>query len=57
VSQFEKKFGYFQLQQDEIELVDLPGIYSLEQEYQGIDEQIARDYLQQDEIPSNHQYN
>ncbi len=46
----EKKFGYFQLQQDEIELVDLPGIYSLEQEYQGIDEQIARDYLQQDEI-------
>ena len=46
----EKKFGYFQLQQDKIELVDLPGIYSLEQEYQGIDEQIARDYLQQDEI-------
>ena len=46
----EKKFGYLQLQQDEIELVDLPGIYSLEQEYQGIDEQIARDYLQQDEI-------
>jgi ferrous iron transport protein B len=46
----EKKFGYFQLQQDRIELVDLPGIYSLEQEYQGIDEQIARDYLQQDEI-------
>ena len=46
----EKKFGYFQLQQDDIELVDLPGIYSLEQEYQGIDEQIARDYLQQDEI-------
>ena len=46
----EKKFGYFHLQQDEIELVDLPGIYSLEQEYQGIDEQIARDYLQQDEI-------
>lgn len=46
----EKKFGYFHLEQDEIELVDLPGIYSLEQEYQGIDEQIARDYLQQDEI-------
>lgn len=46
----EQKFGYFQLQQDKIELVDLPGIYSLEQEYQGIDEQIARDYLQQGEI-------
>jgi len=46
----EKKFGYFQLQQNKIELVDLPGIYSLERQYQGIDEQIARDYLQQDKI-------
>ncbi|HJO12415.1 MAG TPA: FeoB small GTPase domain-containing protein, partial [Gammaproteobacteria bacterium] len=42
----EKKFGHFELDDLAIELVDLPGIYSLEQEYQGIDEKIAQDYLQ-----------
>ncbi|PCJ22563.1 MAG: ferrous iron transport protein B [SAR86 cluster bacterium] len=46
----EKKFGYFQLGGNSIELVDLPGIYSLEQEFQGIDEKIAQDFLEQGEI-------
>jgi ferrous iron transport protein B len=46
----EKKFGYFELADTAIELVDLPGIYSLEQEYQGIDEKIAQDYLRASEI-------
>ena len=41
----EKKFGYFRLPEKEVELVDLPGIYSLEQDYKGMDEQIAHDYL------------
>ena len=46
----EKKFGYFKLENESIELVDLPGIYSLEQDYSGIDEKIAQDYLEQDGI-------
>tara|TARA_B110000858_G_scaffold198514_1_gene265990 strand:- start:2107 stop:4233 length:2127 start_codon:yes stop_codon:yes gene_type:complete len=46
----EKKFGYFELEDESIELVDLPGIYSLEQEYSGIDEKIAQDYLEQSDI-------
>ncbi len=46
----EKKFGYFQLEGREVELVDLPGIYSLEQDYKGVDEQIAHDYLLGGEI-------
>lgn len=46
----EKKFGYFQLDGESIELVDLPGIYSLEQDYSGIDEKIAQDFLDQSEI-------
>ena len=46
----EKKFGYFRLQEREVELVDLPGIYSLEQDYKGVDEQIAHDYLMGGEI-------
>ncbi len=41
----EKKFGYFEAGGDQLELVDLPGIYSLDQDYQGIDEKIARDFL------------
>ena len=45
-----KKFGYFKLENESIELVDLPGIYSLEQDYSGIDEKIAQDYLEQDGI-------
>ncbi len=46
----EKKFGYFQLFENSIELVDLPGIYSLEQDFQGIDEKIAQDFLEQGHI-------
>jgi ferrous iron transport protein B len=46
----EKKFGYFELEYESIELVDLPGIYSLEQDYSGIDEKIAQDYLEQSDI-------
>ena len=46
----EKKFGYFKLADEKLEIVDLPGIYSLEQEHNGIDEKIASDYLAQAEI-------
>jgi ferrous iron transport protein B len=46
----EKKFGYFELEKQSIELVDLPGIYSLEQGYSGIDEKIAQDFLEQSDI-------
>ncbi len=46
----EKKFGYFKLEQESVELVDLPGIYSLEQDFKGMDEQIAQDYLEQSPI-------
>jgi ferrous iron transport protein B len=46
----EKKLGYFQLEGNSIELVDLPGVYSLEQDYSGIDEKIAQDYLAQSDI-------
>ncbi len=46
----EKKFGYFELGQESIELVDLPGIYALEQEYSGIDEKIAQDFLEHSDI-------
>lgn len=46
----EKKFGYFKLEDESVELVDLPGIYSLEQDYSGIDEKIAQDYLEQGDI-------
>lgn len=41
----EKKTGRLSIQGRETELVDLPGIYSLEQEYQGLDEKIARNFL------------
>lgn len=46
----EKKFGYFELGKESVELVDLPGIYSLEQDYSGIDEKIAQDFLEQGDI-------
>lgn len=46
----EKKFGFRELAGHQLEIVDLPGIYSLEQEYNGVDEQIAYDYLHQGEI-------
>ncbi|MBT8145294.1 MAG: ferrous iron transport protein B [Gammaproteobacteria bacterium] len=46
----EKKFGNLELEGHEIELVDLPGIYSLEQASQGIDEKIAQNYLKQSDV-------
>ena len=46
----EKKYGYLKLGDETLELVDLPGIYSIEQDYKGIDEKIAQDYLEQSEI-------
>ncbi len=46
----EKKFGHFPLVDDEIELVDLPGIYSLELEHKGVDEEIAFDFIEQGDI-------
>ena len=46
----EKKYGQFELGGESVELVDLPGIYSLEQDYQGLDEKIAQDYLLQNPI-------
>lgn len=46
----EKKFGFLALDGEQVELVDLPGIYSLEQDRQAIDERIAADCLKADEI-------
>ncbi len=46
----EKKYGYIELDGAELELVDLPGIYSLEQDYQGMDEKIALDFLNHSEL-------
>lgn len=46
----EKKFGYFKLETEAVELVDLPGIHSLEQDFKGIDEKIAQDFLEQHNI-------
>ena len=46
----EKKFGFLDLDGNSAELVDLPGIYSLEQEYRGVDENIAFDYLSEGNI-------
>ena len=45
----EKKTGHFKHEDEEFELVDLPGVYSLEQIYQGLDEKIARDFVEQGE--------
>ncbi|MBT4161469.1 MAG: ferrous iron transport protein B [Gammaproteobacteria bacterium] len=41
----EKKSGTFNHNETECEIVDLPGIYSLEQDYIGLDEKIARNFL------------
>ena len=41
----EKKVGRLKVAENTIELVDLPGIYSLEQDCLGVDEAIAKDYL------------
>lgn len=46
----EQKIGTFSLDDLEIHLVDLPGIYSLEQEFLGLDEQIARDFIKSEEV-------
>ena len=46
----EKKFGFFEVNDKKFELVDLPGIYSLEQNYYGVDESIALDYLNKENI-------
>ena len=46
----EKKSGAIELDDLIGELVDLPGIYSLEQEYQGLDEQIARTFLENEKV-------
>jgi len=46
----EKKFGYFSIGGEVVELVDLPGIYSLEQDYKGVDEEIAFEFLEQGDI-------
>ncbi len=44
----EKKSGTMMLGDQSVEIVDLPGIYSLEQDYLGLDEIIARDFLRQE---------
>ena len=46
----EKKTGTFSVGGTDAELVDLPGIYSMEQEHMGLDEKIARDYLDHEPI-------
>jgi ferrous iron transport protein B len=46
----ERKSGQLAIAGEDFEIVDLPGIYSLEQEYLGIDEEIARDYLKREPI-------
>lgn len=43
----ERKDGTFSLDQEKINLVDLPGIYSLEGGISGLDAVVARDYLLQ----------
>ena len=43
----EQKSGFFELNQDDYHLIDLPGVYSLEQSSQtGLDEKVACSYLQ-----------
>lgn len=47
----ERKEGEFSLPDNtHIKLIDLPGIYSLEQEEYGVDEQIAREFLASDAV-------
>lgn len=46
----EKKSGHFSLDSYQIELVDLPGIYSLEQETLALDEKIAQQFLLNENI-------
>ena len=46
----EKKSGTFSIDDEHFELIDLPGIYSLEQDYLGLDEKIAREFLEEGDI-------
>lgn len=46
----EKKYGSCQFKDQAFEIVDLPGIYSLEQNHVSLDEKIARDYLSSADI-------
>lgn len=46
----EKKTGRLNLGDKSVELVDLPGIYSIEQEYLGLDEQVAREFLHSESV-------
>ncbi|MBO6557164.1 MAG: ferrous iron transport protein B [Pseudomonadales bacterium] len=46
----ERKSGTFRYGDHKCEVIDLPGIYSLEQEYLGLDEKIARDFLDSGEF-------
>jgi ferrous iron transport protein B len=41
----EKKYGFFAAAGHEYELVDLPGVYALGNDFKALDEQIAQDYL------------
>ena len=45
----EKKVGFFSLEAQDYELVDLPGVYSLSEDFKALDEKIAQEYLQQGE--------
>lgn len=45
----EKKTGHFSHEDEQFELIDLPGVYSLEQIYQGQDEKIAKDFVEKGE--------
>ena len=41
----EKKFGFFSSALHDYELVDLPGVYSLSEDFKALDEKIAQEYL------------
>ena len=45
----EKKVGYYHVDDHRVELVDLPGVYGLENDAAGMDEKIAREFLQSKE--------
>ena len=45
----ERKVGFFSLEAQDYELVDLPGVYSLSEDFKALDEKIAQDYLHQGE--------
>ena len=45
----EKKIGFFSLEAQDYELVDLPGVYSLSDDFKALDEKIAQEYLQRGE--------